>query len=127
MEAVLLLISFGADVNGATDERHDYRAVLHYAVLSGDLAIVTLLIRQGARVAFPPDYRKPTPLDLAILKGDPELVRILVEAGESWTSGSLNSKLKTLKNLHLIIIIMKLQCCQIYVKGINNLKKHKIH
>lgn len=82
MEAVLLLISFGADVNGATDERHDFRTVLHYAVLSGNHALVTLLLRQGARVAFDPDYRKPTPLDLAILKGDPGLVKILVDAGK---------------------------------------------
>jgi ankyrin repeat protein len=81
IEAVLLLISFGADVNGITDERHDFRTVLHYGVLSGNHDIVTLLIKQGAKVVFSPDYRKPTPLDLAILKGDPELVRILVQSG----------------------------------------------
>lgn len=35
MESVLMLLSHGADVNAMTDARHDYRTVLHYAVLSG--------------------------------------------------------------------------------------------
>jgi ankyrin repeat protein len=56
--------------------------VLHYAVLSGNLATVNLLIKQGARVNYPPDYQKPTPLDLAILKGDIDLVKLLLAAGK---------------------------------------------
>ncbi|XP_042222583.1 transient receptor potential channel pyrexia-like isoform X3 [Homarus americanus] len=98
LEAVLLLISFGADVNARTEARHDYRraclysdsshpllmnplnrSVLHYAVLSGSVAIVNLLLKQGARVNFEPEYNKPTPLDLAILKGDIEIVRLILE------------------------------------------------
>jgi ankyrin repeat protein len=82
MDSVLLLLSFGADVNAMTDARHDYRTVLHYAVLSGNLATVNLLIKQGARVNYPPDYQKPTPLDLAILKGDADLVKLLLAAGK---------------------------------------------
>lgn len=69
-------------MNAMTDSRHDYRTVLHYAVLSGNLAIVNLLIKQGARVNYPPDYQKPTPLDLAILKGDIDLVKLLLAAGK---------------------------------------------
>ncbi len=64
-----------------TDERHDYRTVLHYAVLSGNLETVSLIIKQGARVNFNPDYQKPTPLDLAILKGDVAMVKLLINAG----------------------------------------------
>nr|XP_045609997.1 poly [ADP-ribose] polymerase tankyrase-2-like isoform X3 [Procambarus clarkii] len=98
LEAVLLLISFGANVNARTEARHDYRrnclffhssrpslanplnrSVLHYAVLSGSVAIVNLLLKQGARVNFEPEYNKPTPLDLAILKGDVEMVRLILE------------------------------------------------
>lgn len=82
MDSVLLLLSFGADVNAMTDARHDYRTVLHYAVLSGNLATVNLLIKQGARVNYPLDYQKPTPLDLAILKGDTDLVKLLLAAGK---------------------------------------------
>ena len=35
MEAVLLLLKYGADVNAMTDGRNDFRTVLHYAILSG--------------------------------------------------------------------------------------------
>lgn len=83
-EQVLLLLSHGADVNAMTDHRNDYRTVLHYAVLSGSLSLVTLLIKQGAKTdKLPPagESDKPTPLHLAILRGDPAIVRSLLEAG----------------------------------------------
>ncbi|CAG0890174.1 unnamed protein product [Darwinula stevensoni] len=82
-DAALLLIHHGADVNAQAWERHDNRSVLHYAVLSGNPKIVNLVLKQGARVNFPPDYLKPTPLHLAILKGEPIIVRQLIEAGET--------------------------------------------
>lgn len=84
MEQVLILLNYGADVNAMTDHRNDYRTVLHYAVLSGNLALVNLLLKQGAKVdRLPPDDQadKPSPLQLAILRGDPALVRVLIEAG----------------------------------------------
>ncbi|XP_071441902.1 ankyrin repeat and SOCS box protein 16-like [Hetaerina americana] len=81
IESVLLLISFGADVNACADERNDLRSVLHYAVLSGNVATVNLLLRQGARPNFSSDYGQPTPMHLAVLRGDPEIVRLLLEAG----------------------------------------------
>lgn len=86
MEQVLLLMSYMADVNAMTDSRNDYRTVLHYAVLSGNLILVNLLLKQGAKVdRLPPDGEpdKPSPLHLAILRGDPALVRVLIEAGKS--------------------------------------------
>lgn len=83
MEAVLLLLKFGADVNAMADERHDFRTVLHYAVLSGNLQIVNLMIKQGARLNYDEgyDFGKPSPLDLAILKGDPQIVELLIRSG----------------------------------------------
>lgn len=83
MEAVLLLIKHGADVNAIADERHDYRTVLHYGVLSGNLAIVDLLVKQGAKLNYEEVYglEKPSPLDLAILKGDPKIVGLLIHSG----------------------------------------------
>ena len=86
---MLTLISYGADVNARTDERNDYRSVLHYAVLSGNRAMVSLLLKQGARVRPPPgdpSLNKPSLLDLAVLKGDVELIKMLIEAGtkSSW-------------------------------------------
>lgn len=86
MEQVLLLLSYGADVNAMTDARNDYRTVLHYAVLSGNIILVNLLLKQGAKVDKPapfPEPDRPSPLDLAILRGDPALVRILLETGKS--------------------------------------------
>lgn len=79
---MLLLLSYGADVNAMADARHDYRTVLHYAILGGDPAVINLLLKQGARLDLGPDYQKPTALDLAILKGDPSIVEMLLQAGE---------------------------------------------
>lgn len=81
---MLTLISYGADVNAQTDERNDYRSVIHYAVLSGNQAMVNLLLKQGARVRPPPgdpSRNKPSLLDLAVLKGDLELIKMLLDAG----------------------------------------------
>jgi ankyrin repeat protein len=88
LESALLLISYGADVKAMTSERHDFRTVLHYAVLSGNKQIVNLLLKQGAPVNFPSDYRKPTPLDFAILKGNTEMVKQLLEAGADVNANS---------------------------------------
>ncbi|KAL4712225.1 hypothetical protein ACJJTC_011086 [Scirpophaga incertulas] len=89
MDAVLLLISYGADVNAMTDARNDYRTVMHYAVLSGSTEVVNLLIKQGARLNYDcPDISKPSPLDLAILKGDVEMVEMLLAAGAQVNASS---------------------------------------
>lgn len=83
-EQVLLLLSYGANVNAMTDGRNDYRTVLHYAVLSGSLSLVNLLLKQGARIdRLPPtgEVDKPSPLHLAILRGDPAILRVLIENG----------------------------------------------
>ncbi|CAG9797091.1 unnamed protein product [Chironomus riparius] len=84
MEAVLLLMKYGADVNAMADGRNDFRTVLHYAILSGNMQLVTLLLKQGAKVDVLPPMPEPdraSPLDLAILRGDPALVRMLLEHG----------------------------------------------
>lgn len=82
ISSVLLLLSYGADVNSMADARHDYRTVLHYAILGGDSSVIELLLKQGARLDLGPEYQKPTALDLAILKGDPSIVQMLLESGE---------------------------------------------
>lgn len=97
-ETVLLLLHYGADVNATADERNDYRSVLHFAVLSGNRAMVDLLLKQGARPRAPPGGpadRKPSALDLAVLRGDVELVQMLIQAGAdvNHTSSVLGSAL----------------------------------
>lgn len=86
--AAKMLISYGADVNAMTTERHDFRTVLHYAVLSGNVGIVNMLISYGANVRFPAEFQKPTPLDFAILRSNIEMVRLLLDAGADVNSGS---------------------------------------
>ena len=42
------------------------------------------MLKQGARVDIPaplPEPDRPSPLDLAVLRGDPALVRVLLENG----------------------------------------------
>ena len=52
-------------------------------VLPGSTDVVNLLIKQGARVNYEsPDLNKPSPLDLAILKGDVAMVQMLLSAGK---------------------------------------------
>ncbi|XP_049824534.1 putative ankyrin repeat protein RF_0381 isoform X2 [Aethina tumida] len=90
LETVLLLLKHGADVNAMADERHDYRTVLHYAVLSGNLEIINLIIKQGAKLNYDEEYEigKPSPLDLAVLKGDPKIVQLLIQSGSNVNSSS---------------------------------------
>ncbi|XP_037977659.2 ankyrin-3 [Plutella xylostella] len=89
MDAVVTLISYGADVNAMADARNDFRTVLHYAVLSGNEDVVNLLIKQGARLNYDcPDLSKPSPLDLAILKGDVPIVQLLLRAGAQVNASS---------------------------------------
>lgn len=62
-------------------ERHDHRTVLHYAVLSGNIDIVRLLLHHSANVRFPSEFQKPTPLDFSILRGNVEMVKLLINSG----------------------------------------------
>lgn len=73
-----LLIEYGADVNDIAGERHDYRTVLHHSIFSGNLDLIRLLLTSGAR--YPKlEFDKPSPLDIAIISGRHDIVRLLVE------------------------------------------------
>ncbi|GFQ83319.1 ankyrin-1 [Trichonephila clavata] len=88
LESAQILIKYGANVNDMTPERHDNRTVLHYAVLSGNMDTVKLLLKHGAVVKFAPDYMKPSPLDFAILRGNPDMVKLLIDSGADVNLGS---------------------------------------
>ncbi|XP_022644387.1 tankyrase-1-like isoform X2 [Varroa jacobsoni] len=87
-DAVELLIKFGADVNAMAGERHDYRSVLHYAVLSSNMDTVKLILSKGTRVNMSPSYRYPSPLDFAVLRANIELIRLLLDWGAEINTGS---------------------------------------
>lgn len=48
LAAAKLLIRYGADVRAVASERHDNRTPLHYAVLSGNMETVKMLIEKGS-------------------------------------------------------------------------------
>jgi ankyrin repeat protein len=51
---------------------------------AGNIKLVQLVLKQGAKVDIIPPQPEPdraSPLDLAILRGDPALVRMLLESG----------------------------------------------
>ncbi|RWS27636.1 Ankyrin repeat domain-containing protein 50-like protein [Leptotrombidium deliense] len=86
--AAKMLIGYGADPNAMTSERHDFRTVLHYAVLSSNVDIVRLVLNHGANVQYPPELQKPTPLDFAILRGNLEMIKLLLDNGANVNHGS---------------------------------------
>lgn len=58
MEAVLLLLKYGADVNAMADGRNDFRTVLHYAILSGKFFFSNPILIDSKIQSF---YPKPIP------------------------------------------------------------------
>lgn len=64
-------------------------SVLHYAVLSGNLSSLRLLLFAGAHVAYPSDQlNKPSCLDFAILQGNLPMIKLLIEFGAQLNTGS---------------------------------------
>lgn len=88
MESLLLLLSYGGDVNIRADRRHDHRTALHYAVLSGSVDIVLVLLDSGAQVRFEPEYNRPTPLHLAVRRGDIKMINLLLDVGANINSST---------------------------------------
>lgn len=84
---VKLLIEHKADVNDIASERHDYRTVLHHSIFSGNVDLIRLLLTSGAR--YPKlDFDKPSPLDIAIISGRHDIVKLLLEFDADVNFGS---------------------------------------
>lgn len=84
---VELLLDYGADVNDIAGERHDYRTILHHSIFSGNVDLIRLVLMRGAR--YPRlDFDKPSPMDIAIISGRQDIVRLLIEfdADVNWGS-----------------------------------------
>ncbi|GFV33957.1 putative ankyrin repeat protein RF_0381 [Trichonephila clavipes] len=86
LQTAQTLIAYGADVNATTLE--EQRTALHCGVLSGNLAIVHLLVSNGARVKLPPSYTKPPPFFFAMLKSDYPMMKYLLDLGADINQGS---------------------------------------
>ncbi|XP_018494351.2 poly [ADP-ribose] polymerase tankyrase-1 [Galendromus occidentalis] len=87
-DAAELLVRYGADVNAMAGARHDFRTVLHYAVLSSNKDIVKLVLSKGAKVNMDPGYAHPTPLDFSVLRANIELIQLLLDWGADINTGS---------------------------------------
>uniref|UniRef100_A0A1I7TNF8 SOCS box domain-containing protein n=1 Tax=Caenorhabditis tropicalis TaxID=1561998 RepID=A0A1I7TNF8_9PELO len=81
IEAIRILLKYGADINKLSPERQDHRSALHFALLSGNHELVKFLIANGCNVNMDVKYEKPSPIDIAVLKDDPVLLKILLNAG----------------------------------------------
>ncbi|TKR68007.1 hypothetical protein L596_024060 [Steinernema carpocapsae] len=81
LKAIQILLDHGADINAIARPKQDLKTALHYAVLSGSTDLVQLLVENGASTQMPADYDRATPLDLAVLTDNPEMVNILLGAG----------------------------------------------
>lgn len=78
LESVRTLLRDGADVNAA---QGDGMTALHWAALSGDAEMVSVLVYAGANVASTTRLGAYTPLHLASRDGRAEAVTLLLEAG----------------------------------------------
>ncbi|UMM43345.1 hypothetical protein L5515_018874 [Caenorhabditis briggsae] len=81
IEAIRILLKYGADINKLSPERQDHRSALHFALLSGNHDLVKFLIANGCNVNMDEKYEKPSPIDIAVLKDDPILLKICLDAG----------------------------------------------
>ncbi|VDM77632.1 unnamed protein product [Strongylus vulgaris] len=81
IEAIRILHKYGGNVNAQAEARQDFRTPMHYALLSGSAELVKFLISLGAKVTMPKGYEKPSIIDIAVLKDDPELLKIIIDAG----------------------------------------------
>ena len=80
----LLLIELGADVRLA---RTDGKTALHHAAEKGNVSVTAALLAKGAAVNAQTKGKEETPLMLAALRGNAEVVRLLLDAGadkEMW-------------------------------------------
>ncbi|KJH49142.1 ankyrin repeat protein [Dictyocaulus viviparus] len=81
IEAIRILHKYGGDVNANADLRQDLRTPMHYAVLSGSIKLIKFLIELGANTAMMKGYNKPSVIDIAVLKDDPILLKMIIDAG----------------------------------------------
>lgn len=78
IEAVRILIKYGADVNALCPPLFEQKSVLQYAILSGNIVIINILLGKGAKMARQGEY-KFSALHTAIQKGRADICRLLLQ------------------------------------------------
>lgn len=80
IDAVRTLIKYDANVNAQCPPLFEQRSVLHYAINSGNIVIINLLLAKGAKVARPENY-KYSALHAGVMKGRFDICRTLLQYG----------------------------------------------
>ncbi|KAK3576031.1 hypothetical protein CHS0354_005184 [Potamilus streckersoni] len=78
IDAVRMLIRYGADINAQCPPRFEQKTALIFAIQSGNIVITSILLENGAKCGKPPAY-KYSPLHEAILKGRSDLCEMLLK------------------------------------------------
>jgi ankyrin repeat protein len=77
-DLIKALLERGADIN-TKEKKHGWTALI-YGIRSGDLETVQTLIDAGADINYN-DEENASVLELAIILGNPEIVKLLKKAG----------------------------------------------
>lgn len=80
LDAVRILLLYGADVDAQCPPRFDRRRAIHFAALIGSVELTRMLLEAGASTGLAPDY-SITPLNCAIQHDQPDVCRALLEYG----------------------------------------------
>lgn len=80
IDAVRMLIRYGADVNIQSPPRFDQKTALHFAAEYGNVIIAEILLKSGANNNKPESY-KYSPLHSAVLAGKPDICEMLLKHG----------------------------------------------
>ena len=80
IEAVRKLIKYGADVNALCPPLFEQKSVLQFAINSGNIVIINILLGKGAKLARQGEYRYSA-LHTAVMKGRADICRLLLQHG----------------------------------------------
>jgi hypothetical protein len=80
IEAVRKLIKYGADVNAICPPLFEQKSVLQFAISSGNIVIINILLGKGAKLPRQGEYRYSA-LHTAIMKGRADICRLLLQHG----------------------------------------------
>ncbi|XP_045212342.2 uncharacterized protein LOC123563552 [Mercenaria mercenaria] len=80
IEAVRKLIKYGADVNAVCPPLFEQKSVLQFAITSGNIVIINILLGKGAKIARQGEY-KYSALHTAVMKGRADICRLMLQHG----------------------------------------------
>jgi len=80
IQAVRLLVKYNVDVNAQCPPLFEQKSALHFAIQSGNIVIINILLSSGAKLSRYGEY-KYCALHAAVLKGRADICRALLKHG----------------------------------------------